>query len=42
MDYFLGCHGAKFRPQKNKFNGGNEMDIVKNDEIFEIDKYCEK
>jgi hypothetical protein len=34
MDYFWGCHGAKFRPQKNKFNGGNEMDIVKNDEIL--------
>jgi len=42
MDYFWGCHGAKFRPPKNKFNGGNEMDIVKNDEIFEIDEYCEK
>jgi hypothetical protein len=31
-----------FTPQKKLFNGGNEMDIVKNDNFFEMDECCEK
>jgi hypothetical protein len=40
---FLGLPRCKISPpKKKKFNGGNEMDIVKNDEIFEMDECCEK
>jgi hypothetical protein len=35
LDYFWGCHSAKFRPKKI-LNGGNKMD-----ETFEMDEYCE-